>query len=61
MRDETDFCIKAVNGPANDYVNILFVQFEVTIGAMNVPPRTAKFDLSKWEMFEIMAKAALDE
>jgi hypothetical protein len=61
-RDETSFWVRADDGgPTHDDVDILFGPFEVTFGAMYVPPRTAKFDLSKWEMFEMIAKVALEE
>ena len=61
-RDEASFCVRADDdGPAPDDVDILFGPFEVTFGAMNVAPRAVKFDLSKWKMFEMIAKVVLDE
>jgi hypothetical protein len=42
-------------------VDRLFGPFEVTFGAMNVPPKTAKFGLDKLDMFEMIAKNVLKE
>jgi hypothetical protein len=42
-------------------VDRLFGPFEMTFGAMNAPPKTVKFDLDKWDMFEMIAKAVLKE
>jgi hypothetical protein len=45
----------------NRPVDQLFGPFRVTYGAENAPPKTAKFDLSKWDMFEIIAQSFLNE
>jgi Putative DNA-binding domain len=58
-RDEHSFWVN--RDKATEHFDRLFGPFEVTFGAMNVPPKKAKFDLSKWEMFEMFAKMMLGE
>jgi hypothetical protein len=53
-KDQNAFYIGTADGDK------LFGPFEVTFGAMNVPPKTVKFDLSKWAMFEMVAEVTLE-
>jgi len=58
-RDEHSFWINREK--VTEQCDRLFGPFEVTFGAMNAPPKKAKFDLSKWDMFEMFAKMMLGE